>query len=80
LRPEAGSEEAHRVVIVRESAKLMRRRWQWESRAGFGPVEHSITLDNLGDGGRMVDFGLAAQGDYFSITDSDDSLSNRRIF
>ena len=32
------------------------------------------------DGGRMVDFGSAAHGDYFSITDSYDPLSNRRAF
>ncbi len=28
----------------------------------------------------MVDFGSAAHGDYFSITDSYDPLSNRRAF
>ena len=32
------------------------------------------------DGGRMVDFGSAAHGDYFSITDAYDPLSNRRAF
>ena len=32
------------------------------------------------DGGRMVDFGSAEHGDYFSITDSYDPLSNRRAF
>jgi alpha-galactosidase len=32
------------------------------------------------DGGRMVDFGTAAHGDYFSITDTYDPLSNRRAF
>jgi alpha-galactosidase len=32
------------------------------------------------DGGRMVDFGSASHGDYFSITDSYDPLSNRRAF
>jgi alpha-galactosidase len=32
------------------------------------------------DGGRMVDFGSAAHGDYFSITDTYDPLSNRRAF
>ncbi len=30
--------------------------------------------------GRMVDFGSAAHGDYFSITDTYDPLSNRRAF
>jgi alpha-galactosidase len=32
------------------------------------------------DGSRMVDFGSAAHGDYFSITDTYDPLSNRRAF
>ena len=32
------------------------------------------------DGGRMVDFGSAAHGDFFSITDTYDPLSNRRAF
>jgi alpha-galactosidase len=32
------------------------------------------------DGGRMVDFGSAAHGDYFSITDTYDPVSNRRAF
>jgi hypothetical protein len=32
------------------------------------------------DGGRMVHFGSAAHGDYFSITDTCDPLSNRRAF
>jgi alpha-galactosidase len=32
------------------------------------------------DGGRMVDFGSASHGDYFSITDSYDPLSNRQAF
>jgi alpha-galactosidase len=32
------------------------------------------------DGGRMVDFGSASHGDYFSITDTYDPTSNRRAF
>lgn len=32
------------------------------------------------DGGRMVDFGSAAHGDYFSITDTYNPVSNRRAF
>jgi alpha-galactosidase len=39
-----------------------------------------LLLEVCNDGGRMVDFGSAAQGDYFSITDSYDPLSNRRAF
>ncbi len=39
-----------------------------------------LLLEICDDGGRMVDFGSAAHGDYFSITDSYDPLSNRRAF
>ena len=39
-----------------------------------------ILLEICNDGGRMVDFGSAAHGDYFSITDTYDPLSNRRAF
>jgi alpha-galactosidase len=43
--------------------------------------EHpGLLLEICNDGGRMVDFGSAAQGDYFSITDTYDPLSNRRAF
>jgi alpha-galactosidase len=40
----------------------------------------NLLLEVCNDGGRMVDFGSAAHGDYFSITDSYDPLSNRRAF
>jgi len=39
-----------------------------------------LLLEICNDGGRMVDFGTAAHGDYFSITDAYDPLSNRRSF
>jgi alpha-galactosidase len=39
-----------------------------------------LMLEVCNDGGRMVDFGSAAHGDYFSITDTYDPLSNRRAF
>ncbi len=39
-----------------------------------------LLLEVCNDGGRMVDFGSAAHGDYFSITDTYDPLSNRRAF
>jgi alpha-galactosidase len=39
-----------------------------------------LMFEICNDGGRMVDFGSAAHGDYFSITDSYDPLSNRRAF
>lgn len=40
----------------------------------------TLLLELCNDGGRMVDFGSAAHGDYFSITDTYDPLSNRRAF
>jgi len=44
-------------------------------------VRHpALLLEVCNDGGRMVDFGSAAHGDYFSITDAYDPLSNRRAF
>lgn len=39
-----------------------------------------LLLEVCNDGGRMVDFGSAAYGDYFSIVDSYDPLSNRQAF
>jgi len=39
-----------------------------------------LLLEVCNDGGRLVDFGSAAHGDYFSITDTYDPLSNRRAF
>jgi hypothetical protein len=39
-----------------------------------------LMFEICADGGRMVDFGTAAHGDYFSITDTYDPLSNRRAF
>lgn len=43
--------------------------------------EHpGLLFEICNDGGRMMDFGSAAHGDYFSITDTYDPLSNRRAF
>ncbi len=39
-----------------------------------------LLLEVCNDGGRMVDFGSAAHGDYFSMTDAYDPLANRRAF
>ncbi|WP_158753057.1 alpha-galactosidase [Dyella sp. S184] len=39
-----------------------------------------LMLEICNDGGRMVDFGSAAHGDYFSMVDSYDPLSNRQAF
>jgi alpha-galactosidase len=56
------------------------------ARAYYDIYEHTrrehpgLLFEICNDGGRMVDFGSAAHGDYFSITDSYDPLSNRRAF
>jgi hypothetical protein len=43
--------------------------------------EHpGLLFEVCDDGGRMVDFGSASHGDYFSITDSYDPVSNRQAF
>jgi hypothetical protein len=48
LMPELATIDAHRVVFVYESRPAqLRLRWQWEARAGFGPVEHRISVENL---------------------------------
>jgi alpha-galactosidase len=39
-----------------------------------------LLFEICNDGGRMVDFGSASHGDYFSITDAYDPVSNRRAF
>lgn len=39
-----------------------------------------LLFEICADGGRIVDFGSAAHGDYFSITDTYDPTSNRRAF
>jgi hypothetical protein len=39
-----------------------------------------LLLELCNDGGRMLDFGSAAHGDYFSVTDTYDPLANRRAF
>lgn len=40
----------------------------------------NLLLEVCNDGGRMVDFGSAAHGDYFSVTDTYNPLANRRAF
>src|SRR5215469_6576292 len=38
------------VFYVYESAEPhLRLRWEWEARANFGPIEHRIFIENLGD-------------------------------
>jgi hypothetical protein len=56
------------------------------TRAYYGIYERlrarhpKLLLEVCNDGGRMVDFGSARHGDYFSLTDTYDPLSNRRAF
>ncbi|MGA7538955.1 MAG: alpha-galactosidase [Steroidobacteraceae bacterium] len=40
----------------------------------------NLLLEICDDGGRMIDFGSAAHGDYFSMTDTYTPLANRRAF
>jgi len=48
-RPELGSSDAHHAVFVYETPEPhLRLSWRWEARAAFGPIEHRITIENLG--------------------------------
>ncbi len=49
LKPGLSHADARHVVFVYESAEPhLRLFWQWEARAAFGPLEHRITVENLG--------------------------------
>lgn len=48
--------------------------------AGLRKEHPNLLLEICNDGGRMVDFGSAAHGDYFSISDAYDPVSNREAF
>jgi alpha-galactosidase len=52
----------------------------YEIQAALRHQFPALLLEICNDGGRMVDFGSAAHGDYFSITDTYDPLGNRRAF
>jgi len=52
----------------------------YEIQTGLRRAHPGLMLEICNDGGRMVDFGSAAHGDYFSIVDSYDPLSNRQAF
>jgi len=48
LQPKSGSRDSHHVIVIYESAEPhLRLNWQWEARASFGPIEHSISIENL---------------------------------
>ena len=49
LKPDLGRADRHHVVFVYETATPhLRLSWEWQARADFGPVEHRITVENLG--------------------------------
>jgi alpha-galactosidase len=48
--------------------------------ANLRKAHPGLLFEICNDGGRMIDFGSASHGDYFSITDTYDPLSNRRAF
>jgi hypothetical protein len=50
----------------------------YDIHSGLKRAHPGLLLEVCNDGGRMVDFGSAAHGDYFSIVDSYDPLSNRQ--
>ncbi len=52
----------------------------YQTQSEFRRQFPNLLFEICNDGGRMVDFGSAAHGDYFSITDAYDPLSNRRAF
>jgi hypothetical protein len=52
----------------------------YDIHLGLKRAHPGLMLEICNDGGRMVDFGSAAHGDYFSIVDSYDPVSNRQAF
>jgi hypothetical protein len=50
LKPELANVDSHRIAFVYESAQPhLRLFWEWEARADFGPIEHRIRIENLGE-------------------------------
>jgi hypothetical protein len=52
----------------------------YDIQSGLRQQHPQLLLEICNDGGRMVDFGSAAHGDYVSITDAYDPVSNRSAF
>jgi alpha-galactosidase len=52
----------------------------YEIQAALRQQFPALLFEICNDGGRMVDFGSATHGDYFSITDAYDPVGNRRAF
>ena len=50
LKAELASVNSHRIAFVYESVlPHLRLHWEWEARAGSGPIEHRIRIENFGD-------------------------------
>jgi hypothetical protein len=48
LNADASHADARRVAFVYESdLPRLRLSWEWQARAGFGPIEHQIRIENL---------------------------------
>ncbi len=39
----------HAIFVFESETPHLRLRWEWQARAAFGPIEHRITVENLGD-------------------------------
>jgi Melibiase len=51
LNREASRTAERSVTFVYDArSPKLRLRWQWSARSGFGPVEHSVSIENLSSG------------------------------
>ena len=49
-KPAAATVDSRHVVFVYENdSPRLRLSWAWDARADFGPIEHQIRIENLGD-------------------------------
>lgn len=89
--PHAPPDPAHTLVEKEASWAMIRSsnstdvsyyatKAYYEIQSNLRKNHPGLLLEICNDGGRMIDFGSAAHGDYFSITDTYDPLSNRRAF
>jgi hypothetical protein len=89
--PHAPPDRAHLSIVKDDGAYFVESanstdvsyhavRAYYEIHSNLRKRHPDLLLEVCNDGGRMVDFGSAAHGDYFSITDAYDPLSNRRAF
>jgi alpha-galactosidase len=89
--PHAPPDAAHLSIVNDGGARIVESanstdvsyhavRAYYEIHSNLRKKHPDLLLEVCNDGGRMVDFGSATHGDYFSITDAYDPLSNRRAF